>query len=65
MEVFLHLWDELDDLSGACRHLATSAVAELALAAMPLIPAATTLVAALLAASGAFPDTLRTLLRGA
>ena len=29
MEVFLHLWDELDDLSSACRHLAASAAAEL------------------------------------
>jgi hypothetical protein len=30
MERFLLLWDELDDLSWACRHLATSAVDEVA-----------------------------------
>jgi hypothetical protein len=24
MEIFLNLWDELDDVAGACRHLATS-----------------------------------------
>jgi hypothetical protein len=23
MEIFLNLWDELDDLAHACRHLAT------------------------------------------
>ena len=28
MEIFLHLWDELDDLSAACRHLTASAVSE-------------------------------------
>jgi hypothetical protein len=29
MEIFLNLWDELDDLAGACRHIATSTVIEL------------------------------------
>jgi hypothetical protein len=38
-ELFLHLWDELDDVAGVCRHVATSAVAEL-IAAAPLIAAA-------------------------
>ena len=28
MEIFLHLWDELDDLSAACRHMTFSAVDE-------------------------------------
>jgi len=28
MEIFLHLWDELDDLAGACRHIATSTAVE-------------------------------------
>ena len=30
MEIFLNLWDELDDLAGACRHIATSFVLEAA-----------------------------------
>ena len=38
-EFFLHLWDELDDVAGACRHVATSAASEL-IAAAPLIAAA-------------------------
>ena len=41
MEVFLHLWDELDDVAGACRHVATSMAVEIATAAAPLIAAAT------------------------
>jgi hypothetical protein len=40
MEVFLHLWDELDDLTGVCRHLATSAVAELLEGSAPLLAGA-------------------------
>ena len=40
MEVFLHLWDELDDVAGACRHVATSTVVEIAAAAAPLFAAA-------------------------
>jgi hypothetical protein len=35
MEIFLNLWDELDDLVGACRHLATSAAVEVASVARP------------------------------
>jgi hypothetical protein len=30
MEFFLHLWDELDDIAAACRHLTVSAVDEVA-----------------------------------
>ena len=40
MEMFLHLWDELDDVAGACRHVATSTVVEITAAAAPLIAAA-------------------------
>jgi hypothetical protein len=36
MEIFLNLWDELDDLAGACRHIATATAAELAGVARPL-----------------------------
>ena len=39
MEFFLHLWDEIDDLTGACRHVATSAAAEVLASAAPLIAA--------------------------
>jgi hypothetical protein len=38
-EFFLHLWDELDDLVGACRHVATCAASETVAAAEPLIAA--------------------------
>jgi hypothetical protein len=37
MEVFLHLWDELDDLTGACRHVAASVASELVEGAAPLL----------------------------
>jgi hypothetical protein len=46
MEFLLHLWDELDDVVGACRHVATSAVAEVVAADAPLIAAASALVLA-------------------
>jgi hypothetical protein len=36
MEIFLNLWDELDDLAGACRHIATSFALEAAELARPL-----------------------------
>jgi len=39
-EFFLHLWDELDDVAGICRHVATSAASEMLAAAAPLIAAA-------------------------
>jgi hypothetical protein len=35
MEIFLNLWDELDDLVGACRHIATSFAIEAAALARP------------------------------
>jgi len=43
MEIFLHLWDELDDLSGACRHVATTTASELLEGAAPLIAGAAAL----------------------
>jgi hypothetical protein len=46
MEIFLNLWDELDDLVGACRHIATCTAIELTSMARP----ATTLVVTLAAA---------------
>jgi hypothetical protein len=38
-ETFLHLWDELDDVLCACRHMATCAAAETLAAAAPFIAA--------------------------
>jgi hypothetical protein len=43
MEVFLHLWDELDDLTGACRHVASAAASELLDGAAPLLAGAAAL----------------------
>ncbi len=74
MEFFLHLWDELDDLAGACRHLATSAVAETAALSAPLVAAGSALGvwmllpqfrlnAALLAGTATFWGAYRHLLR--
>jgi hypothetical protein len=46
MEIFLNLWDELDDLAGACRHIATSTAIELTSIARPFATVlATTAVA--------------------
>jgi hypothetical protein len=36
-EFFLHRWDDLDDITHACRHLAAGAAYELVGAAVPLI----------------------------
>jgi hypothetical protein len=36
MEIFLNLWDELDDLAGACRHIATSFAVEAAALSRPM-----------------------------
>jgi hypothetical protein len=49
MEFLLLLWDELDDLSGACRHLVTSAADEVVSLGIPLAAAASALGAGLLA----------------
>ena len=42
MEIFLNLWDELDDLASACRHIATSVALEAADAIRPLVALAIT-----------------------
>jgi hypothetical protein len=39
MEVLLLLLDEIDDLAGVCRHVATSAAAEVAALSAPLVTA--------------------------
>jgi hypothetical protein len=38
-EFFLHLWDEIDDVVGVCRHLATVTAAEVVAASAPVIAA--------------------------
>jgi hypothetical protein len=38
-EFFLHLWDELDDLVGVCRHVAAVTAAEVLAASVPAIAA--------------------------
>jgi hypothetical protein len=43
MEAFLHLWDELDDLAHACRHVATAAAVEALAGAAPIMTAASAL----------------------
>ena len=53
MECLLLLWDELDDWAHACRHLATTAVTEVADVAAPL---ATALVAGVATFWGTFRD---------
>jgi hypothetical protein len=47
MEIFLNLWDELDDLAGACRHIATSVAVEAAALARPATTALLTAAAPL------------------
>jgi hypothetical protein len=39
-EFFLHLWDELDDLAGVCRHVASTMAAEVVAVSAPVIAAA-------------------------
>ncbi|HSY06973.1 MAG TPA: hypothetical protein VK820_00380 [Steroidobacteraceae bacterium] len=45
MERLLFLWDEIDDLTGAGRHLAASAAGELAVFAGPLLSAGSAVAA--------------------
>jgi hypothetical protein len=74
MEFLLHLWDELDDLAGACRHVATSTASEAVALSAPLVAAASALGvwmllpqfrlnAALLVPTATFWGTYRHLLR--
>jgi hypothetical protein len=55
MEIMLLLWDELDDWTHACRHLATTAISEVADVAAPL-------ATALLAGTATFWGTFRELM---
>lgn len=48
MERLLLLWDEMDDLAGACRHVAASTADEVASLAVPLAAFASALGAGLL-----------------
>jgi hypothetical protein len=74
MEVLLLLWDELDDLTHACRHVATSAAVEALAGAAPIMTAASAFWiylmlpdlragAALLAGTASFWGIYRQLLR--
>jgi hypothetical protein len=56
MEIMLLLWDELDDWTHACRHLATTAISEVADVAAPL---ATALIAGTAAFWGSFRELLQ------
>lgn len=49
MEIFLNLWDEIDDFAGACRHIATSFAVEAAALSRPI---AASLIALATAALG-------------
>lgn len=51
VERLLLLWDELDDLAGACRHVAVSTADEVASLAAPLAAFASALGAGLLTVS--------------
>jgi hypothetical protein len=48
MEFLLLWWDDLDDLTHACRHLATSAISEIVAAVAPFATGLTAVVALLL-----------------
>jgi hypothetical protein len=74
MEILLLLWDELDDWTGACRHLAECAVSEVAVLSAPLATATSAAAvwlllpqfrmnAALLACAATFWGAYRHLLR--
>jgi hypothetical protein len=45
MEIFLNLWDEIDDFAGACRHIATSFAVEAAALSRPVAASLLTLAA--------------------
>jgi len=46
MEIFLNLWDEIDDFTGACRHIATSFAVEAAALSRPMAASLIALAAA-------------------
>ena len=49
MEFFLHFWDEMDDAACACRHVATTTLAEAAALSTPVLAWASALGVWLLA----------------
>ena len=49
MEIFLNLWDEIDDFAGACRHIATSFAVEAAALSRPMAASVLALAATPLA----------------
>jgi len=61
MEVFLHLWDELDDLAAACRHIATATALEAASLAKPVARACITAVLAAAAGGHSWYSSLKNL----
>jgi hypothetical protein len=74
MEFILLLWDEIDDWTGACRHVAGAAVAEVAVLSAPLATASSAVAvwllmphfrvnAALLAGAATFWGAYRHVLR--
>jgi len=50
MEFLAYLWDDLDDLAGACRHLAVNALTETLETAVPFIAATSGILLACAAA---------------
>jgi hypothetical protein len=50
MEFLAYLWDDLDDVAGACRHLATAVITETLAPAGPFIAAASGMLLACAAA---------------
>jgi|HubBroStandDraft_1064217.scaffolds.fasta_scaffold02861_5 hypothetical protein len=50
MEFLAYLWDDLDDVAGACRHVAAAAITETFAAAVPFITAASAMLLACAAA---------------
>jgi hypothetical protein len=50
MEFLAYIWDDLDDVVGACRHLATAALTETLAAAVPFIASAAGMLLACAAA---------------
>jgi hypothetical protein len=50
MEFLAYLWDDLDDVAGACRHLAAAVITETLAAAVPFIAAASGMLLACAAA---------------
>jgi hypothetical protein len=50
MDLLAYFWDDLDDVVGACRHVATAAISETLATAVPFIAAASGMLLACAAA---------------